>query len=116
MFPRSLLFCTLVAGFGTPALSGQTEAVGAGAARCKDYLAAARADARKDIYVQWVSGMITGVAAFSTNVDPHGLTVGGLADDLKRYCKERPADSIFQAAGVLARPYRVAKAYPLGGK
>jgi len=88
-------------------------AIGVGTSQCKDYLAAAKADAHKDIYVQWVSGMITGIIALTTTVGPQGLTVDSVAADLKLFCTDHPSTTIYAAAGTLAEPYRVAKVYPL---
>jgi hypothetical protein len=116
MYPKSALLCVLAVGAVAPAIAGQSsKAIGVGASPCNDYLAAAKADARKDVYVQWVSGMITGVAALTTKLDPQGLTVGSLAVDLKRYCTDHTSQTIFEAASALAQPYRVAKPYPLSG-
>jgi len=115
MFRRSLLLSAVAAVAIVPAFAGHVEVVGVGASQCKDYLAAAKADTRKDVYVQWVSGMITGIAALTTTVGPQGLTVDSLAADLKRFCTDHPSKTIFAAAGTLAEPYRVGKFYPLNG-
>ena len=115
MFRRSLLLGAVATVAVAPAFAGRTEVVGVGASQCKDYLAVAKADAHSDIYVQWVSGMITGIAALTSTVGPKGLTVDSVALDLKRYCTDHPAHRIIAAAGALAEPYMGARIQPLTG-
>lgn len=106
----ALIGSLLVSSVSYAGLQGPT---GAGEATCSKYLAVRTTPIHEDIYVQWVSGMITGIVSQTSRVSIANLTLAGIATALKDYCSTNPSETIFVAAGNIAKPYLVARPYTI---
>ena len=110
---RTFLLALLAISCGIPAMASSAGAMGAGDSTCREFLASGKGPAEQNIYVQWVSGMIAGIASQTPAVRSPALTMGDLAAQLRELCSKSPDKTLFVAAGTLSKPYMVARPYAL---